>query len=157
MSTLKHWTGRLGKDSLYLITGLPMGILTFTVAVTGWSLGLGLLITLIGFPVLLLTALALRGLSHVERARAVLVSDEPLVARYKQPDKPGIWERCKSVFSDAQNWRDLGWAILLLPVGIAGFTIAVTGIGTVLGLISHPRGHGLCGTRRTRPTSVCST
>src|SRR5204863_575718 len=62
VTTLRHWLGRLGKDTLYLLTGLPMGILTFTVAVTGWSLGLGLLITLIGFPVLLVTALALRGL-----------------------------------------------------------------------------------------------
>lgn len=138
VSTLKHWTGRLGRDSLYLITGLPMGILTFTVAVTGWSLGLGLLITLLGFPVLLVTALALRGLSHVERARARLVVDEPLVARYAQPAESGIWARCKSVFGDAQNWRDLGWAMLLLPVGIAGFTIAVTAIATVLGLIFAP-------------------
>jgi signal transduction histidine kinase len=138
VSTLRHWLGRLGKDALYLTTGLPMGILTFTVAVTGWSTGLGLLITLIGFPVLLLTALAIRGLSHVERARAELVCDERLVARYKEPAKSGIWERCKSSLSDAQNWRDLGWALLLLPIGIAGFTVAVTAIATVLGLIFAP-------------------
>jgi signal transduction histidine kinase len=138
VTTLRHWLGRLGKDSLYLLTGLPMGILTFTVAVTGWSLGLGLLITLIGFPVLLVTALALRGLSHVERARAQLVLDEPLIARYKQPAKPGIWERCKSILGDAQNWRDLGWSLLLLPIGIAGFTIAVTAIGVVLGMVFAP-------------------
>src|SRR4051812_27191412 len=115
-----------------------MGILTFTVAVTGWSTGLGLLITLLGFPVLLGTALALRGLSHVERARAGLVVDEPLVARYREPAESGIWARCKSVFADPQNWRDLGWSFLLLPVGIAGFTIAVTAIATVLGLIFAP-------------------
>jgi signal transduction histidine kinase len=138
VTTLRHWLGRLGKDTIYLVTGLPMGILTFTVAVTGWSTGLGLLITLIGFPVLLVTALALRGLSHVERGRAQLVVDEPLVARYKEPAKAGIWERFKSILSDAQNWRDLGWSLLLLPVGIAGFTIAVTAIGTVLGLIFAP-------------------
>src|SRR4051812_28193707 len=115
-----------------------MGILTFTVAVTGWSTGLGLLITLLGFPVLLGTALALRGLSHVERARAGLVVDEPLVARYREPAGSGIWARVKSVFIDAQNWRDLAWALLLLPVGIAGFTVAVTAIATVLGLIFAP-------------------
>ena len=138
VTTLRHWLGRLGKDTIYLLTGLPMGILTFTVAVTGWSTGLGLVITLIGFPVLLVTALALRGLSHIERSRAQLVVDEPLVARYKEPAKPGIWERLKSILSDAQNWRDLGWSLLLLPVGIAGFTIAVTAIGTVLGLIFAP-------------------
>jgi len=138
VKTLRHWLGRLGKDTLYLLTGLPMGILTFTVAVTGWSTGLGLLITLIGFPVLLLTTVAIRGLSHVERSRAKLVLDEPLVARYKEPSQPGIWARCKSIFSDAQNWRDLVWALLLLGVGIAGFTIAVTAIGVVLGMVFAP-------------------
>jgi signal transduction histidine kinase len=137
VTTLRHWLGRLGKDSLYLITGLPMGILTFTIAVTGWSLGLGMLITLIGFPILLLTMIVVRGLSHVERGRAALVSDEPLIARYK-PAKEGIWQRFKTEFSDAQNWRDLGWALLLLPVGIAGFTIAVTAISVVLGLVFAP-------------------
>jgi signal transduction histidine kinase len=138
VSTLRHWLGRLGKDTVYLVTGLPMGILTFTVAVTGWSTGLGLLITLLGFPVLLVTAFALRGLSHVERARASLVVDEPLVARYRQPEKPTLGARIKNVFHDAQNWRDLAWALLLLGVGIAGFTVAVTAIGTVVGLIFAP-------------------
>ena len=138
VTTLRHWLGRLGKDSVYLTTGLPMGILTFTVAVTGWSLGLGMLITLIGFPILLLTMFALRGLSHVERGRAALVSDEPLVARYRQPPTNGIWARFKTAFADGQNWRDLGWALLLLPIGIAGFTIAVTAIAVVLGMIFAP-------------------
>jgi signal transduction histidine kinase len=138
VTTLRHWLGRLGKDTLYLLTGLPMGILSFTVAVTGWSLGLGMLITLIGFPILLLTILLIRGLAHIERARAELVSDEALVARYKQPAQSGIWARVKTALADPQNWRDLGWSILLLPVGIAGFTIGVTAIATVLGLIFAP-------------------
>jgi signal transduction histidine kinase len=138
VQTLRQWLGRLGKDSIYLLTGLPMGILTFTVAVTGWSLGLGMLITLIGFPILVLTMFALRGLSYIERARAGLVSDEPLIARYRQAPTSGIWDRFKTGFADAQNWRDLGWALLLLPVGIAGFTIAVTAIAAVLGLIFAP-------------------
>jgi signal transduction histidine kinase len=138
VDTLRHWLGRLGKDTVYLVTGLPMGILSFTVAVTGWSMGLGLVITLLGFPVLVLTALMLRGLAHIERARAALVVDEPLVARYRQPEKPGFVARVKAVFTDAQNWRDLGWALLLLGIGIAGFTVAVTAIATVLGLVFAP-------------------
>src|SRR3954471_18624719 len=90
VQTLRQWLGRLGKDSIYLMTGLPMGILTFTVAVTGWSLGLGMLITLIGFPVLVLTALALRGLAHVERFRLELVAGERPCARYQEPERPGF-------------------------------------------------------------------
>src|SRR5262245_3033727 len=40
---------------LYLILGLPLGVLDFVLLVTGFSLGLGLLITLLGFPILVAT------------------------------------------------------------------------------------------------------
>ena len=41
---------QIALDTVYLVLALPMGILTFTWAVTGWSVGLALLITFIGLP-----------------------------------------------------------------------------------------------------------
>ena len=38
------------RDSGYLLLSLPMGILTFTVAVAGWSTAIGSLLTFIGVP-----------------------------------------------------------------------------------------------------------
>jgi hypothetical protein len=64
---------RLGADTLYLGLGLPMGILTFTWVVTGWSLSLGLMITLIGLPLAVVTIIVSRALATVERQRAALV------------------------------------------------------------------------------------
>ena len=64
---------RLGLDTVYLVTGLPMGIPAFTVVVTGWSLSLGLAITLIGLPIALVTVALSRALATVERRRAELV------------------------------------------------------------------------------------
>ena len=32
-----HWATRLGLDTGYLLLGLPAGIITFTVVVTGWA------------------------------------------------------------------------------------------------------------------------
>jgi len=58
-----------GKDFLYLVLGLPLGIATFTLAVTALSLALGLAITLIGIPLFILTLLATRG----SRGETVLV------------------------------------------------------------------------------------
>ena len=46
---------QLALDTVYLVLALPMGILTFTWVVTGWSVGLGLLITFIGLPILMVT------------------------------------------------------------------------------------------------------
>ena len=44
----------------YLLLALPMGILTFTVAVAGWSTAISTLLTFIGVPVAVLTIGALR-------------------------------------------------------------------------------------------------
>ena len=56
---------QLGLDTVYLLVALPMGILTFTVVVTGWSLALGLAITLIGLPVAMITIHVSRGLAWI--------------------------------------------------------------------------------------------
>jgi len=40
------------KELAYLLLGLPVGVVTFTVVVTGVALGVSLLITLVGIPVL---------------------------------------------------------------------------------------------------------
>ena len=52
---------------LYLLLGLPLGILYFTIVVTGLSLGIGLIVTLLGIPVLVITLLVVRGLAELER------------------------------------------------------------------------------------------
>ena len=46
--------------------------------------------------------------------------------------------RLKALFSDPSTWKDLGWHLLLLPVGIADFTIAVTAWSASLGLMPQP-------------------
>ena len=43
--------GQLMRDSGYLLLSLPMGILTFTVAVAGWSTAISTLLTFIGVPI----------------------------------------------------------------------------------------------------------
>ena len=129
---------RLGADTLYLALGLPMGILTFTWVVTGWSLSLALMITLIGLPLAVVTVIVSRALATVERRRAALVLGSAVPERYRRPDRPGILAKLRALLGDAQTWKDLAWHLLLLPLGIAGFTIAVTTWGTTLGLLAMP-------------------
>jgi signal transduction histidine kinase len=119
------WATRLGLDTAYLLLGLPAGVIAFTVVVTGWATALGLAITLIGFPIALATIVVSRGVANVERWRAALVLGGPIRGRYRDTSSGKILERLKAVFGDAQTWKDLGWHLLLLPVGIVGFTVAV--------------------------------
>ena len=72
---------QLGLDTVYLLLALPMGIVTFTVVVTGWSLALGLAITLIGLPIAMITIHASRWMAWIERRRAALVLGEPIPGR----------------------------------------------------------------------------
>jgi signal transduction histidine kinase len=128
---------QLGLDTVYLLLALPMGILAFTVVVTGWSLALGLAITLIGLPVAMITIHVSRGLAWIERRRAALVLGHPIPAIYKSATG-GFFARLKALFSDPSTWKDLGWHLLLLPIGIGDFVVAVTAWSASLGLVTMP-------------------
>jgi hypothetical protein len=126
----------VGKDFLYLVLGLPLGIVTFTFAVTALSLALGLAITLVGIPIFILTLLASRWIARLERARAALVVDEPVTA--DAPLTGGVVERSKALVRDRAAWTGVAWSLLLLPIGTAGFTVAVTLWSTALGFVTSP-------------------
>src|SRR3954466_2761156 len=128
---------QLGLDTVYLLLALPMGILTFTVVVTGWAVSLGLAITLVGLPLAMATIYVSRWLAWAERRRAALVLGEPIPGVYRSPTG-GFISRLKALFSDPSTWKDLAWHLLLLPVGIADFTIAVTAWSASFGLVSMP-------------------
>ncbi len=129
---------RLGLDVLYLVPGLPLGTLAFTVVVTGWSLALGLLITLVGLPIAMLTIYVSRGLADLERHRAALVLGEPIPRPYRAAAGDRFWDRLKALLADAATWKDLAHHLLSLPVGIANFTLVVAGWGTALALLTEP-------------------
>jgi signal transduction histidine kinase len=119
------WATRLGLDTAYLLLGLPAGTIAFTVVVTGWATALGLAITLIGLPIAMATIVVSRGMANVERWRAALVLGAPIRGRYRPPGTGRMIDRLKALFADGQTWKDLGWHLLLLPVAIVGFTVAV--------------------------------
>jgi len=125
------------RDFVFLVLGLPLGIATFTVTVTGLSLAAGLAITLLGIPILLGTLLAARWLARLERRRARLVLEAPVADRERALEG-GIWARTRALAGDRGAWRGVVWSLLLLPVGTAGFTVAVTLWSTALGFVTSP-------------------
>jgi hypothetical protein len=127
----------MAADFTYLVLGLPLGIATFTIAVTGLALGAGLAITLAGLPVLLVTLLAVRALAALERKRAGWLLGTPIRGRERQLSG-SLWERTRAILSDPASWRDTLWSLVLLPVGVAGFTLAFTLWATALGFLTSP-------------------
>jgi signal transduction histidine kinase len=132
--------GQLGVDTAYILVGFPLAIIAFTVIITGLSLGGGMLITLLGLPVLVGTLLAARGLAEVERVRVAPVLNRPREAvRYKaRPPGTGAWRSLLSPLGDPQGWLDVVHAIVRLPVSVFAFSIVVTWWSLALGGLSFP-------------------
>ena len=124
------------KDFAYLVLGLPVGIVAFTFVVTALSLSIGLAITLVGIPLLALTLLSARWIARMERQRARLVVDDAVVE--DAPLTGDAVDRGKALFRDRAAWSGTLWWLLLLPVGVAGFTVAVALWSTALGFVTSP-------------------
>jgi len=127
----------MALDAVHLVLGLPAGIAIFTIVVTGLSVGAGLAITLVGIPILLSTLLLARGFAEIERRRAGLALDERVRGRERRLEGSAM-DRARTLATDPASWRDVLWGLLVLPVGTAGFALAVALWSTALGLATSP-------------------
>lgn len=121
---------------VYMLLSLATGVFYFTWTVTGLSLTVGLFILIIGIPFALLFVGSVRVLAHVEgrivegllgvrmprRLPAVSAGDETLFVRIKD------------ALIDVRTWSSMVYLLLMLPLGVAYFTVAVTGVSISLGL-----------------------
>ncbi len=118
----------------YLLMNLPIGIASFVFVVTTLSVGAGTLIIWVGLAVLAVAVLAWRGFAQVERARVHAMLGTYIASPYR-PDEGRRWlTRVK----DPATWKDMAYCVLLLPIGIAEFTLMVTSWATSLWLVALP-------------------
>ncbi len=123
----------------YMLLSLATGIVYFTVVTTGLSLSLGMLILIIGIPLLVLFLGLIRVLSLVEgRIVEVLLGERmPRRPLYTQRGK-GWLQRIGDMITDGRTWTAMLYFVLMLPLGIAYFTVAVTGLSVAISLILSP-------------------
>jgi signal transduction histidine kinase len=115
------------SDFVYVASGLPLGIAWLTLLVTLLALGFSLALITIGLPILAIALVLWRWGANTERERAALVLGAP-IARPQQAAPPGtrLLDRWLARVRDRGTWRDLGYMLLLGPVGIIAGTIAIT-------------------------------
>lgn len=123
----------------YMLLSLATGTFYFTWVVTGASLSVGLLILIIGIPLLLLFLMSVRLLSLVEgRVVEVLLGERmPRRPLYTQRDKPWL-TRLKELFTDGRTWTAALYLLLMHPLGVLYFTVAVTLLLLSVILIAGP-------------------
>ncbi|HEX5027436.1 MAG TPA: sensor domain-containing protein [Gaiellaceae bacterium] len=126
------------RELANLLLGFVMSIVVFVVLVTLTSVGLSLLITLVGIPILLATAYVNRWLADLERYRAGLVLSERVGRHYRDASGGGFWHRARVVASDPQTWKDYAWLLLVSVIGFTFGLIALVLWATALLLVSIP-------------------
>ncbi|MFG1916288.1 sensor histidine kinase [Micromonospora sp. NPDC048898] len=118
---------QLFVDSGYVLLGLPLAVASFVVLVAGFTVGIGLVVTVIGLPILSGTLYAARGLADIERLRLPAVLRQPRIRPHYRLPEPGAnaWRRIFVPMRDAQSWLDLAHGILRLIAAAGTFLVTV--------------------------------
>ena len=130
----------------YMLLSLATGIVYFTTVVAGLSVSAGFAILIIGIPVVILFIGIVRLLSLVEgRIVEVMLGERmprrPLYVGRGQP----LLTRIGAMFTDPRTWSTMLYMLLMLPLGVIYFTVAVTATSVSLGLIFGGLSLGLAG------------
>ncbi len=123
----------------YMLLSLATGVFFFTWVVAGFSVSLGLSITIIGVPLLILFFGSVRVLSLVEGRIVEVMLGERMPRRplYTARGR-SVWQRIGDMFTDPRTWSTMLYFVLMLPLGILYFALAVTLLSTSLTAIATP-------------------
>jgi len=124
---------------IYLLLSLPLGILYFVILITGFSLGAGLAITLIGIPILVAMIFVTYILGDLDRKMTSLL----LGVNIAKPEaRPANNDSARAILvaqlKSLQFWKELGYLLLKMPLGVISFTIAIVLVAVSLAFIVAP-------------------
>ncbi len=123
---------------LYMVLSLVTGTFYFSLAVTGLSLSLSLILLIIGLPVMMLFFLAVRGLGFVEGRLVEALLGTRMPRRAIVPRGGSWWEKFKVMFTTGSTWTTLIYMVLMQPLGILYFTFIVTLFSLAISLMGAP-------------------
>jgi uncharacterized membrane protein len=121
---------------MYMLLSLATGIFYFTWIAVGLSLSLAFSILIIGVPFALLFVGSVRVLAHVEGrlVEGLLGVRMPRRLPPAVSQQESLWTKVGEALVDVRTWSSMFYLVLMLPLGIVYFVLAVTGISVSLGL-----------------------
>jgi uncharacterized membrane protein len=123
----------------FMLLSLATGIIYFTLTVTGLSLSAGLAVMIIGVPFFLVFIALTRVVSLAEGRLIEAMTGERMPRRpVHRGQAVGFWSRVGQMLADRRTWTTLAYLILMLPLGIVYFVIAVVGLSVSLAFIFAP-------------------
>ena len=123
----------------YMLLSMATGIFYFTWIVTGASMSVGLSVLIIGIPFLILFLGSVRVLSLVEGRLVEVMLGERMPRRPTYVTREGtVLQRIGAMFTDPRTWGTMVYMLLMLPLGILYFSVAVTLLSVALAFIFAP-------------------
>jgi hypothetical protein len=131
--------GRAYGALLYMLLSLVTGIFYFTWAVTGLSMTAGLAALIVGIPFAILFFASVRGLALLEGRLVEVMLGERMPRRpaYADREQP-LLSRIGAMFADPRTWSTLLYQLLMLPLGVIYFTLAVTALSLAVAIALLP-------------------
>jgi hypothetical protein len=129
---------RTARDAAYLTCTLLTSIAAFAVWVAALTLSLTLGLLIIGLPVVLGAAYAMRWTVELDRQNAALVFGRPVRGHYRSHRATGLFARVFKTLRDPQVWRDFAWLITHSVVGFAFGVIALSLVFSTLSVAALP-------------------
>jgi uncharacterized membrane protein len=120
----------------YMLLALVTGVFYFTLTVTGLSMSVGLAMLIIGIPFFLLFVGFTRVLALAEGRLVEGLLGQRMPRRPLYPAKGvPIFERIRDMLVDRRTWTTMLYFLLMLPLGIFYFVVAVVGTCLSIGLV----------------------
>ncbi|MGW0788209.1 sensor histidine kinase [Streptomyces sp. NPDC002911] len=116
---------RTWRELGYVLLSLPISVVLFSFAVTMVSLGLGMLITFVGIPILAAGLVMCRGFGAVERVRARGLLKLDVADPEPVRGKGGLVSWVGAVLRSGASWRHLLYAVLHMPWAVFAFSVSV--------------------------------
>jgi signal transduction histidine kinase len=119
--TLRTW-----RELAYLLVRAVVGAVAFVLTVAGFGLGVGLLVTFVGLPVLALVLWSGRMWGAVFRRLSEALLRRPVEAPPRMVRGRGLFGWVRSCVRDGANWRGVGFVVATYPI------VTVAAYGAVL-------------------------
>lgn len=137
---LKHV--RAYTSLFYLLLSLVTGVFFFSWAITGLSLSVGMIVLIIGIPILIAFLGSVRLLALAEGRLVEALLGVRMPRRQPPTEQEKGWKaKLKALFSDGRTWTSLAYLLLMLPLGIFFFTLMVTMFSVSLVFLLTPLAH----------------
>lgn len=121
---IRSW--KILNDMVFLILSGLLGTLWFVVAIVGFTVGVSLLIVIVGVPILAATIAILVWGANLERARVRAFLNIDLPSPYADlPHNGGRVKRGWQALRTPAVWRDIAYLLLLFPIGLLEIAVAL--------------------------------